>query len=326
MLVNNLKNPKISSIRESYGKALVRFGSENNKIVVLEADVSNSTLTKYFGDAYPERFFNVGIAEAGMVDTAVGLALEGYIPFVNSFSSLICNRAFEQIRTCVSYANTNVKIVGSFAGISDFKDGPTHHTIFDVSVMRAMPNMVILISADSVETEKMVKIAADYNGPVYLRLSRADMPVLFTDDHEVILGKGNILKLGSDITLICTGTLLHRTLLAAESLEKEGISARVLEIHTIKPLDKDIILKCAKETKAIVTIEDNNIIGGLFGAVAELLTLSNLKKPVEPIGIKDCYARTALDAESLLDFMGLDSKNIIIASKKVLNIKTGQYF
>ena len=224
MLVKDLNNPKIASIRESYGRALVKFGSQNEKIVVLDADVSNSTLTKYFWDAYPERFFNVGIAEAGMVDTAVGLALEGYIPFVNSFSSLLCNRAFEQIRTCVSYASTNVKIIASFAGISDYKDGPTHHTVFDVSVMRAMPNMVVLISADPVETEKMVKIAADYNGPVYLRLSRADMPVLFTDDTEVILGKGNILKPGSDITLICTGILLHRTLLAAESLGKEGIS------------------------------------------------------------------------------------------------------
>ncbi len=321
MLVKDLNNPRIASIRESYGRALVKFGSQNEKIVVLDADVSSSTLTKYFKDAYPERFFNVGIAEAGMVDTAVGLALEGYVPFVNSFSSLLCNRAFEQIRTCVSYANTNVKIVSSYAGISDYKDGPTHHTVFDISVMRAMPNMVILVSADPVETEKMVKIAADYNGPIYLRLSRADMPVLFTDDTEVILGKGNILKPGSDITLICTGILLHRTLLAAESLEKEGISARVLEIHTIKPLDKEIILKCAGETRAIVTIEENNIIGGLFSAVAELLALSDLKRPIGPIGINDCYACTAPDPESLLDFMGLDSKNIIMTSKKVLNIK-----
>ena len=322
MLVKDLNDPKIASIRESYGRALVKFGAENEKIVVLDADVSSSTLTKYFKDAYPERFFNVGIAEAGMVDTAVGLALEGFIPFVNAFSSLICYRALEQIRTCVSYTNTNVKIVSSYAGISDYKDGPTHHSVFDLSVMRAMPNMVVLVSADPVETEKMVKIAADHEGPVYLRLSRADMPVLFNDDHEIILGKGNILKAGTDITLICTGILLHRTLLAAESLEKEGISVRVLEIHTLKPLDKEIILQCAEETRAIVTVEENNIIGGLFSAVAETLALSDIKRPIGHVGINDRYACTAWDPESLLDHMGLDPKNIISVSKKVLNIKT----
>lgn len=321
MLVDDLKNPQIASIRKSYGRALVSLGAENEKIVVLDADVSNSTLTKYFAQAYPGRFFNVGIAEAGMIDTAAGLALEGFIPFVNAFSSLICYRALEQIRTCVSYSNTNVKIVSSYAGISDYKDGATHYSEFDMSVMRAMPNMAVLVSADPVETEKMVKMAADYNGPVYLRLSRADMPILFKDNHEVILGRGNILKPGSDITLICTGTLLHRTLLAAEALEAEGISARVLEIHTLKPIDRDIIIKCAKETGAVVTIEENNIIGGLFGAVAELLAVSGLKAPIEPLGIRDCYACTAPDPESLLDFMGLDSNSIIKASKKVLNMK-----
>ena len=324
MLASNLENPEIASIRESYGKALVKCGAENGRIVVVDADVSSSTMTKYFAEEYPERFFNVGIAEAGMVDTAVGLALEGFIPFVDSFAALVCNRGLEQIKTCVSYANTNVKIVGSYAGISDYKDGPTHHSVFDLSVMRAMPNMSILVSADPVETVKMVKIAAEHEGPVYLRLSRADLPVLFTGDHEVILGRGNILLPGDDITLICCGTLLHRTLLAAKSLEKEGISARVLEIHTLKPLDVQIILKCAEETGSFVTIEENSIIGGLFSAVAETLALNNMAVPVEPVGIKDRFACTAMDVESLLDYMGLDPESISRSAKKVLNIKTGK--
>ncbi|MBN1298559.1 MAG: transketolase family protein [Actinobacteria bacterium] len=324
MLLDNIKNPKIASIRESYGKALVKYGAENEKIVVLDADVSNSTLTKYFNDAYPERFFNVGIAEAGMIDTAAGLALEGYIPFVNAFASLICYRALEQIRTCVSYTKANVKIIAGYAGVSDYKDGSTHHSLFDISVMRAMPNMAVLVSADAIETEKMVKIAADYDGPVYLRLSRADMPVLFTADHEVLPGKGVILRPGHDITFICSGTLLHRALLAAESLADEGISARVLEIHTIKPLDSDIVLKCAAETGAFITIEENNIIGGLFSAISELLILSNIGIPVEPLGIKDCYSCTAPDVDSLLDFMGFDMESILKAAKRVLNIKSGR--
>ncbi len=321
MLAVDLKNPKIASIRESYGKALVKYGAENDRIVVVSADVSSSTMTKYFSESCPERFFNVGIAEAGMIDTAVGLALEGFIPFVDAFAALVCNRGLEQIKTCVSYANANVKLVGTYAGISDYKDGPTHHSVFDISVMRAMPNMAIMVSADPVETAKMVKIAADYKGPVYLRLSRADMPVLFSEDHEVTLGKGSILLPGSDLTLICSGTLLYRTLLAARSLEKAGISSRVLEIHTLKPLDTEIILKCARETGAFVTIEENSIIGGLFGAVAELLALNNMSVPVEPIGIRDRYACTAMDVESLLDFMGLDPVSIEEAAKKVFNIK-----
>lgn len=190
MLKIDIKNPRIKSIREEYGKALAEYGDVNKKVVVLDADVSNSTRTIYFAERFPDRFFNVGIAEAGMIDTAAGLALEGMIPFTNSFAALICYRALEQIRTSVAYNNVNVKIIAGYAGISDYKDGPTHHSIFDIAIMRAMPNMTVMVAADSVEARKMVKIIAEFNGPVYLRLSRADTPVVFDYNHKIVIGKG----------------------------------------------------------------------------------------------------------------------------------------
>lgn len=314
----DFKNPKIESLRDGYGKALVECGNKNKDIVVLDADVSNSTKTIYFAKKFPDRFFNVGIAEAGMIDTAVGLALEGMIPFVNSFASLICYRALEQIRTCVSYNNSNVKIIASYAGISDFKDGPTHHSIFDIAIMRSMPNMTILVAADSIEVKKMVKAAAEYKGPVYLRLSRADMPIIFKEDHSLEIGKGVRLMDGKDIALICTGTMLYRTLLAADMLKKEGISPMVVEIHTLKPFDSEILIETADTVKGIVTIEEHNIIGGLFSAVSECLMSNKKFIPVLPIGIKDKYACTSMDVETLYDYMGLAVDNILKTSKKIL--------
>ena len=311
---------KIGSIRESYGKALAAYGEENENVVVLDADVSNSTFTKYFAEKHPKRFFNVGIAEAGMIDTAAGLALNGMVPFANSFAALICYRALEQIRTSVSYNNLNVKIVASYAGVSDFKDGPTHYSIFDNAIMRAMPNMTVVNTCDSIETEKMVKAVAEYKGPVYLRLSRADLPIIFGSDYQVKIGKGVLIKEGGDLTLISTGTMLYRVLKAAEAMKKNGINARVLQIHTLKPLDDEIIIKAAEETGAIVTIEEHSIIGGLFSATAELL-VKKLFVPIKPIGINDSYACTSLDLESLLDKVGLSIENIINAAKEVIKNK-----
>jgi len=318
MLIKDLKNTKIESIREHYGRALEAYGSEIKNIIVLDADVSSSTLTKYFAKKFPERFFNVGIAEPGMVDTAVGFALEGMIPFVNAFASLLCYRALEQIRTCVAYNDANVKIVSGYAGVSDFKDGPTHHAISDIAIMRSIPNMTVMVAADGIEAGKMVKIVADYKGPVYLRLSRADMPIIFSNDHEIVIGKGVELINGSDLTLVCSGTLLYRTLIAADLLKKEGIDARVIEIHTIKPFDNEIILKAALETKGIITIEEHNIIGGLFGAVSECIVQSKNFVPVEPIGINDQFACTSLNIDILYDYLGLTTENIIKAAKKIL--------
>ncbi|MCD4669966.1 MAG: transketolase family protein [Actinomycetia bacterium] len=320
MLIKDIKNTKIESIRDGYGKALAELGDINEKVVVLDADVSSSTKTIYFARKFPDRFFNVGIAEPGMVNTAVGFALEGMIPFANAFASLICYRALEQIRTCVAYNDANVKIISGYSGVSDFKDGPTHHTIFDIAIMRAMPNMTVLVAADSVEAGKMVKAVSEYNGPVYLRLSRADMPVIFDNDHEIIIGKGIKLREGNDLTLICSGTLMYRTLLAADALGKKGIDARVVEIHTIKPFDDEMILNAAKETGAIVTIEEHNIIGGLFSAVSECI-VQNKSVPVEPVGIRDAYACTSLNVDSLFDYLGLTVENITAAGEKAIKRK-----
>lgn len=317
MGIVNINKTSCQSVRNSYGNALVQVGMSNNDIVVVDADVSSSTMTSIFAEKFPDRFFNIGIAEESMVDIAAGLALGGQIPFVNSFASLICYRALEQIRTCIAYNDVNVKIASSYAGISDFKDGPTHHTIFDIAVMRSMPNMTVVVPADSVEVDLMVKAVSDFDGPVYLRISRADVPTIFDKDHRVIIGKGTEIKDGKDLTIICTGTPIYRTLKAAMILEKEGLSTRVINMSTLKPIDKEIIIKAAEETGTIVTVEEHNIIGGLFSAVSEVIAQNKLV-PVMPVGINDIYARTARSVDILFDHVGLTVENIVSASRKII--------
>ncbi len=317
---DDLEKLEITSMRKSYGDALVQIGTSNKDIVVVDADVSSSTMTSIFAEKFPDRFFNIGIAEESMVDIAAGLALGGQIPFVNSFASLICYRALEQIRTCIAYNNVNVKIASSYAGISDFKDGPTHHTIFDIAVMRSMPNMTVLVPADGVEVDLMVKTVSEFDGPVYLRISRADTPTIFDKDHRVIIGKGTEIKGGKDLAIICTGTPIYRVLKAAMILEKEGFSARIINMSTLKPIDKEIIIKASEETGAIVTVEEHNIIGGLFSAVSEVITQNKLV-PVVPVGINDIYARTAKSVDILFDYVGLTVENILSASRKIMEKK-----
>jgi len=304
------------SVREAYGQALAEYGAINPEIVVLVADVSASMLTDYFAKRFPERFFNVGIAEAGMVDIAVGFALGGMIPFVNTFAALML-RAAEQIRTCVAYANTNVKLVGGYAGLSDFKDGPTHHSIMDVAIMRAMPNMTVLVPADAVEVRKMVTVAAEYPGPVYLRISRAESPVLFGRDHEVRIGKAVLVRNGSDVTIIANGSMVARAIEAAKILSDRGTEARIINIHTVKPLDKATVVEAARETGAIVTAEEHSIIGGLGGAVADVLG-ETWPVPLERVGIADTFAETALDYELLLDHYGMSVGNLVSAAQKAM--------
>ena len=316
----DLDKIKIGSMRKAYGEALAKFGSLNENLVVVEADVSSSTMTSIFAEKFPERFFNVGIAEESMMDIAAGLALGGHIPFANSFASLICYRSLEQIRTCIAYNNVNVKIVASYAGVSDFKDGPTHHSIFDLAVMRAMPNMVVLVPADSIEAAKMVETALEYEGPVYLRLTRADVPTIFNDDHKISIGKGITVRDGKDITIICTGTLMYRVLRSAELLENSGVSTRVININTLKPLDREIIIKASEETDAIVTVEEHNIIGGLFSTISEVV-IQNKLVPVVPVGINDIYARTAKSVDILYDYLGLTIENIISVAKAAIKAK-----
>jgi len=242
------------------------------------------------------------------------------IPFANTFAVLFL-RTFEQIRTCVAYAKTNVKIVGGYSGLSDFKDGPTHHADTDIAIMRSLPNMTVVEVADAVETRKMVPAVAELDGPVYLRITRADMPVLFDESHEVEIGKGVIIRDGDDVTLIGSGVMVSRCLEASKILHNEGTDARVVNMHTIKPLDRSLLEKAAKETGAIVTAEDHTVIGGLGGAVAEALS-ETYPVPLERIGIRDVFTETALTYEELLDYYGMGAKDIAESARRVMKRKS----
>jgi len=305
------------SMREGYGRALAEYGEINPDVVVLDADTSASTLSRFFAERFPERFLNIGIAEPCLVNVAVGLALGGKIPFANAFAALVSLRALEQIRTCVCYARKNVKLAAGYAGLSDFKDGPTHHAIMDIATMRAMPEMTVIVPADALEAGKWVPIVAEYRGPVYLRLSRAATIPVHDDSLQVEIGKGIMLRDGSEVTIVGTGSMVGRSLLAAEELAKEGIEARVLEIHTIKPLDVDLVRQAAGETGAMVTAEEHSVIGGLGGAVAEALC-GGRPVPLERVGIADTFTRTALDPQSLMDACGLAVEDIMSAAKGAL--------
>ena len=310
---------KKMSIRKAYGQALADYGAENPDVAVVVADVSSSVQTGFFAEKFPERFFNVGITEQAMVDVAAGLALGGMIPFANTFAVLFL-RAAEQIRTCVAYAKTNVKIVGSYSGLSNFKDGPTHHVECDIAVMRAMPNMTVVEAADAVEARKMVPVIAEHEGPVYLRLSRSDVPVIFDESYEVKIGKAAVLRDGSDVALIASGVMVSRCLEAAEKLAKEGIDAYVVDMSTIKPLDAELVWKLAAETGALVTAEDHSIIGGLGGAVAEALG-AKCPAVLERIGVRDTFTETSLNYEELLDHYGMSVKDIVEAAQRAVKRK-----
>jgi transketolase len=306
-------------MRAAYGQALAAYGAKNERVVVLDADASASTQTHLFAKAFPQRFINVGVAEAGMVDVAVGLALGGKIPFVNTFAFLLALRAAEQIRTCCAYARTNVKLVGSYGGLSDALDGPTHHSICDVAVMRAMPNMTVVVAADATEVAKLVPLVAEHDGPVYLRVSRAELPLVFGADYQPVLGTGNLLQTGNDVTFVATGVMVGRTLTAAEQLRKIGVHARVLSIHTIKPLDQELVLTAAQETGALVTVEEHSIVGGLGGAVSELVC-GELPVPVVRVGLPDTFAETGPYA-ALLDRYGMSTQDIISAAQRAMKLK-----
>jgi transketolase len=296
--------------RGAYGKALAAYGAVNPQVVVLDADVSSSTMSSYFAERFPQRFFNVGVTEASMVDVGVGLALGGKVPFVNTFAALLTLRGCEQIRTCVSYAETNVKLVGNYAGVSDYKDGPTHFATNDITLMRSMPNMIVLVPADNAEAAAFVPIIAEHDGPVYLRIGRAEIPDVFEENHVPIIGKGNVLRDGSDLTLVGCGAMVPRILLAHQTLAEEGVQARVISMSTIKPIDVELIQKAAVETGAIVTAEEHTIVGGLGSAVAETLG-QNIPVPIEFVGLLDNFAQTGPDPETLMDASGLAVEDIV---------------
>lgn len=310
---------KRESIRDAYGQALLQVGRENPKVVVLDSDVSNSTKTVMFGREFPDRFFNFGIQEANMVDVAAGMASVGLLPFVNTFSFLAALRASEQIRTSIAYNNLDVKIVGSYGGLSDSYDGASHQSVFDLAVMRSMPGIMVVVPSDSIETQKAVHAISSVEGPVYLRLCRNEAPVFFDEDYRFSIGKGNLVRDGGDVTLAVTGILLQRTLDAADLLARHGINCRVIQLHTLKPIDQDIIAEAAEETGALVTVEEHNIIGGLGSAVAEVLS-STRPVPLERVGIPDTYAESG-DYDDLLDKYGMSIYHIVDAAKKALGRK-----
>jgi transketolase len=303
--------------REAYGRALSAYGEQNSKVVVLDADTSASTCTHLFASRFPDRFINVGIAEPCMVDVGAGLALGGLVPFVNAFAALLSLRAMEQVRTCVCYARTNVKLASSYAGLSDFKDGPTHYATKDIAMMRVLPELNVIVPADALETAAWVPVIGEYDGPVYLRLSRAATLPVYSEAPVVRFGKGSLLRPGGDLTIAAIGGMVGRGLLAAEKLAQEGIEARVISFSSVKPFDQELVLQAAEETRAIVTVEEHSILGGLGGVVAEILSEYCPTRMVR-VGVRDCFARTALDPETLMDAFGLGVDDIVRAAQRVL--------
>lgn len=302
--------------RVAYGDALKEFGSQYD-IVVLDADLSKSTKTDGFKKTYPERFVNVGIAEANMMSTAAGIASCGKTVFASSFAIFAAGRAFEQVRNSICYPKLNVKIGATHAGISVGEDGGSHQAVEDISLMRSLPNMTVINPADSVEARAAVKAAIEHDGPVYLRFGRLATPVIYDEsDYTFELGKGKQLRDGGDVTIIATGLMVPEALDAAETLKGEGIEARVIDIHTIKPIDKDIIVKAAKETPFIVTAEEHSVIGGLGSAVAEVLC-ENAPTKLVRIGINDEFGRSG-DPYVLLKEYGLTAENIVRKVKENL--------
>lgn len=308
------------AIRDVYGDTLAQLGRENPDIVALDADVGSSSKSIVFGKEFPKRYFNVGVAEANMVAMAAGLATAGKIPFANTFAAFMVLRAADPVRSLIAYTGLNVKLAGTYAGLSDSYDGASHHAIADIAFMRALPNMTVISVSDPVEAELATRAAAEYKGPVYLRLSRAEVPVVLDKaTYKFEIGKGVTLREGSDLTLVATGYMLIKALEAADLLAAKGIKARVVNIHTIKPIDRELLIACARETGAIVTAEEHNVYGGLGSAVAEVLS-QNCPVPMEVVGVNDTFTESG-DYEKLLAKYGLSAGNIVAHAEKVLKRK-----
>ena len=306
--------------REAYGAALAEFGDKYDKLVVLDADLAAATKTGTFKKKFPDRFFDCGIAEGNMVTVAAGLATAGLIPFASSFAMFAAGRAFEQVRNAIGYPHLNVKIGATHAGISVGEDGATHQCLEDFATMRSIPGMVVMQPADAVEARAMVEAAINYVGPCYMRFGRYAVPVLFDKEtYKLEIGKGVVMADGKDVTIVATGLMVEQALLAREQLAALNISARVVNIHTIKPLDSDLILKCAADTGAIVTAEEHNYIGGLGSAVCECV--SGAKPiPVIRVGVEDQFGRSG-KVPPLMEMYGLTAANIVAKVKAAIAMK-----
>lgn len=299
--------------RESYGEELEKLGKENKKIVVLDADLSSATKTNIFAKSIPERFFNMGIAEQNMMSTAAGMATCGDIPYVSTFAMFAAGRAYDQIRNSICYPKLNVKICATHAGITVGEDGATHQMIEDIALMRVLPNMTVLSTSDDTQTRWAIREIAKIEGPVYLRLCRLPSPIIYDDKEKFEIGKAVQIGDGEDATVFATGITVAEAIKAKNILEKEGVNIRVIDIHTIKPIDKEIIIKSAKETKKLISVEDHNIIGGLGGAIAEVLTENEPRKLLR-LGIKDTFGKSGKAIE-LITYFGINAENIANAVK-----------
>lgn len=306
--------------REAYGSALAEFGDKYDKLVVLDADLAEATKTIKFKKKFPDRFFDCGIAEGNMVTVAAGLAAAGLIPFCSSFAMFAAGRAFEQVRNAIGYPHLNVKIGATHAGISVGEDGATHQCLEDFATMRSIPGMTVMQPADAVEARAMVEAAINYVGPCYMRFGRFAVPVLFDQDtYKFEWGKGRVLADGKDVTVVATGLMVEQALAARDLLAAENISARVVNIHTIKPLDEELILKCAADTGCIVTAEEHNYIGGLGSAVCECVSGSH-PVPVKRVGVEDQFGRSG-KVPPLLEMYGLTANNIVAKAKEAIAAK-----
>lgn len=307
------------SCRYAYGEALRQLGADNTNVVVLEADLGKSTMSNIFGDAFPERYYQMGIAEQNMVSTAAGLALSGKIPFVNSFAVFSSGRPYDQIRSSVCIPNLNVNICGSSAGLSDFGDGKTHQSIDDIAIMRVLPNMTVLSPVDAVETQMMVKAMAARNGPCYIRINRNDMPIYTDPNEEYHIGKMTQIRDGGDAVIFATGITVSMAVEAAGRLENNGISVRVINLSTIKPLNKEAVLKACWNMKAVLTVEEHSVIGGMGSAVCE--ALQEIGIPVEIMGINDSFGRSAENYQGLMEAYGFTPTAIMARVTEVLKRK-----
>lgn len=303
----------LKATRQSYGEKLAELGEKNKDIIVLDADLSAATKTSIFAKRFPERFFDMGIAEQDMISTAAGLATFGKTVFASSFAMFACGRSYDQIRNSVAHPKLNVKICASHAGITVGEDGATHQMLEDLGMMRGLPNMTVMCTSDDRETKWAVEEISKMAGPVYLRLCRLNTPQIYGEEQDFKIGKGVQIGNGTDATVFATGVVVPEAIKAKEELEKQGINIRVVDIHTIKPIDKELIIKCAKETKKLVSIEDHNIIGGLGSAISEVLTEEYPAKLIR-MGMKDRFGKSG-PAKELLRYFGLTSEDIIAVVK-----------
>lgn len=308
------------AVREVYGETLVELAGSNNDIVVLDADLAGSTKSGIFQKAYPDRFFNMGIAEANMAATAAGLAAGGKIPFINTFAAFMSTLSLVAVRSLICYGGFNVKLAGAYCGLSDAFDGASHHAIEDIAIMRSLANMTVICPSDAASTRAAVRFAIDKKGPVYMRLSRDVYPDLYDHGADIDMTKGAIVRDGTDVTVVACGIMVHNAVEAANRLKAEGVSVRVVDIRSIKPIDTELLWRCARETGAVVAAEEHNIVGGLGGAVAEALVRSDCRVPVEFCGVDDRYTESGPYKE-LLNKYGLDSDGVAAKIRAVLKRK-----